>query len=69
MKNVINLFEWSEYTEARLDNCKHMTKIEKKNRMICYLFETALQMCLDTRLNVSKSYDNELFLGVIAQDD
>jgi hypothetical protein len=66
LQNVIDLFYWSESTEKFLEATKHkLTLTEKKHRMICYFFETMLQLCLDTTLNVSKSIGNELFLGVI----
>jgi hypothetical protein len=61
---VQSLFEWSDYTETCLDNSRlTLAKTELKTRMICYLFETVLQLCLDEQLNVSRSYGNELFLG------
>ena len=63
--DVQSLFEWSDYTESCLDNSRlTLAKTELKTRMICYLFETVLQLCLDEELNVSRSYGNELFLGV-----
>ena len=66
LDTIIGLFEWNQFTEVMLGKVKVDLPIkEKKHRLICYLFETVLQLCLDTRLNVSRSYGNELFLGVI----
>ena len=66
LQRVIELFHWSETILSYLEATKHkLTMTEKKHRMICYFFESVLQLCLDTTLNVSKSIGNELFLGVI----
>ena len=67
LQNVINLFHWSKLTERSLEAKKHknLTIDEKKHRLICYFFESALQLCLDPTQNVSRSVGNELFLGVI----
>ena len=64
MLNVQNLFQWTEYTESCIETSKLNLPIEeKKHRLVCYLFETVLQLCLDVRLNVSQSQGNECSLG------
>ena len=68
LEAIIGLLEWDQYTEVMLGKFKaDLPMKEKKHRLICYLFESALQLCLDTRLNVSRSYGYEYFLGVIQQ--
>jgi hypothetical protein len=67
---IIGLLEWDQYTEVMLGKFKaDLPMKEKKHRLICYLFESVLQLCLDTRLNVSRSYGNEYFLGVIQNNE
>ena len=61
---VINLFEWDEHTVERLKaNRADMTLEKKKERMVVYLFETVLGLCIKESDNVSSNPSFELFNG------
>ena len=70
---IQNLFYWSDdviqYLERKnVRGCN--TPEDKKHRLVCYMFETILQLCLDKNDNVSQNPGCESFCGMwnIAND-
>ena len=69
---VQNLFEWdaeiTAYLHSRLGRGTAPQELErKKHRMVCYFFETVLELCLAPRHNVSTSLGFEAFIVKIGQ--
>ena len=63
-KNGVDMFEWDERTEERLKkNRSELTLEKKKERMVVYLFETVLALCIKDADNVSSNPSFELFNG------
>ena len=63
-KNVVDMFEWDERTEERLkQNRSELTLEKKKERMVVYLFETVLALCIKEADNISSNPSFELFNG------
>ena len=63
-KNVVDMFDWDERTEERLKkNRSELTLEKKKERMVVYLFETVLALCIKDADNVSSNPSFELFNG------
>ena len=59
---MINLFEWDESVENSLENSKNKgPMIDKKEKMILFLFETILGVCIAPSLNVSSNPSFECF--------
>ena len=63
---IVELLEWDDVTLAHLRKISKSENVmnENKNRMICYLFESILELCLDKTLILSSSVGYEKFIGV-----
>ncbi len=62
-QSVHELFCWDDDIVAYLDTRQKARTLEyKKHRMVCYLFETALELCLEPKHNVSSSLGFESFI-------
>ena len=58
------MFEWYLHTEERLkQNRSELTLEKKKDRMVVYLFETVLALCIKEADNISSNPSFELFNG------
>ncbi|GFH54008.1 hypothetical protein CTEN210_10484 [Chaetoceros tenuissimus] len=67
ISDIQNLFHWSDNVVHYLDrkNVRGSNTLEhKKHRLVCYLFETIVQLCLDANMNVSQNPGCETFCGV-----
>ena len=63
-KQIIDLFEWDETVLTSLQNNKSIGSIvDKKERMVSYLFETMLGLCIALSSNVSSNPSFECFNG------
>ena len=64
--DVQNLFHWTEEVLRFLDERKPKGKqlLQKKHRLVCYLFETTLQLCLSPVDNISSNPGCETFAMV-----
>ena len=57
------LFQWEADIVSYLNTRQRARSLEhKKHRMVCYLLETALELCLEPRRNVSSSLGFESFI-------
>lgn len=61
-ENVVDMFEWSDDILKFLEP-KAGSMIEKKNRMVCYLFEKMFDLMIGNDLNLSKNPGFETFIG------
>ena len=60
---VQNLFKWDDDIISYLNTRQRARSLGyKKHRMICYLLETALELCLEPKHNVSSSLGFECFV-------
>ena len=63
-EEVKKLFVWDESTMKGLErNQAKLTMAKKQERMLVYLFETVLHLCLSPRNNISSNLGYELFNG------
>ena len=61
---MIYLFEWNTRVTSCLDKSKvSMTMIDKKEKMVSFLFETVLGLCIAPSMNVSSNPSYECFNG------
>jgi len=66
-RKVQDLFQWDVRVLKFLDRRKPKgceTLEDKKHRLLCYLFETTLQMCLNPFDNISENPGCEAFCSV-----
>ncbi len=62
-QSVHELFRWDDNIVAYLDTRQRVRTLGyKKHRMVCYLLETALELCLEPKHNVSSSLGFESFI-------
>ena len=62
-QSVHALFRWDDNIVAYLDTRQRARTLGyKKHRMVCYLLETALELCLEPKHNVSSSLGFESFI-------
>ena len=63
-EEIVNLFEWDESVTNSLENSKNRgSMIDKKEKMVSFLFETILGVCIAPNLNVSSNPSFECFNG------
>ena len=62
-QKVVDMFEWSDDILKFLEP-KDGSMIEKKNRMVCYLFEKMFDLMIGNDLNLSKNPGFEKFIGI-----
>ena len=61
---IVDLFEWDTSVTSCLDKSNvSMTMIDKKEKMVSFLFETVLGLCIAPSMNVSLNPSYECFNG------
>ena len=64
MQEIVDLFEWDTSVTSWLDKSNvSMTMIDKKEKMVSFLFETVLGLCIAPSMNVSSNPSYECFNG------
>jgi len=63
-ENVVGLFQWNQDVLGGLQrNRTRGTLMDKKERMVAYLFETVLGLCIVNSKNISSNPSFESFNG------
>ena len=63
-ENVVNLFKWDSFVVNMLQRSRvKLSLLDKKEKMVSYLFETILGLCIAPERNISSNPSYECFNG------